>query len=217
MTTLLPIGCEEATQSLLEPATADSATTLINQLANAYQERDLALLESLLAHGPDSNARFHFVFKEDPQDAGPVSWDDEEEMRIHRRMFRPQETAGTGSPVGPELWPEAITVQWVQTRSFEEREDFYSEDGGADGKLDRSRWRVTDALYWTFAVFELQGDTDYAIDQMARFVILEDRAKNVGDAGMFRILQWEEIPVEDAHQTQTIHRSGWSLVKRLYR
>jgi len=182
VTIALLLACEDPIPPPKPPGIPPTPDDVVNGIARAYLTRDAELFASLLA--PD----FMFVPCK-PTSLGETQWGYDEEVRLHQRMFHP-ETADP--PLPNELWLEALTITLTRQENFAERFDFYSADGGVDGKLDPLRWRVTDARYSTYVFFDL-SDTDYLVEGEANFVLLEDLAKPVGDAGKFRLLVWEEI------------------------
>ena len=176
------LACEDPIPPPEPPGIPPTADDVLQGIARAYLTRDWELFASLLA--PD----FKFVPCK-PTVLGETEWGYEEEVRIHQRMFHPQ-TADP--PLAPDLWLQALTITLTKQENFAERFDFYSADGGMDGKLDPALWRVVDARYTTYVFFDLVG-TDYKVEGEANFVVLENLAKPEADAGRFLLLMWEEI------------------------
>lgn len=197
LATCLAAGCIfSPTEEVIPPSpppVIDSEEALINALSRAYLTRDDLLFKSLLANDPDRNADYLFLLSE-PTDLGETQWGFEEEVRIHQRMFHPEAPPPGDPEVAAELWLQSLTITLTKQENFAERADLYSENGGLDGKFDRSIWRVTDARYTTYVFFDLTG-TDYKVEGEANFVVIEDLTKDVGDAGKFLIYIWEDISV----------------------
>ena len=189
-------GCifspEEVVVPPPKPIVIDSPEKVIAALSQAYQTRNPDLLASLLAHDPDRNANYLFYLS-DPTPQGEDQWGYEEEVRIHRRMFKPEDPLPGEGPVPTELWLESVEIHLTAQRTFQERIDLYSTNGGVDGKLDPSIWKATDATYGTDVLFNTQSDTDYQVTGQANFVVIEDKTKHVGDAGKFLIYVWEDV------------------------
>ena len=190
--------------------------TVIEALASAYARRDPALLGSLLAHEPGANANYAFVL-ESPTALGETQWDADEELRIHRRMFAPDRLAPGEPAVAPELWLQAVQISLWMTQSFQEQPDLYSADGGRDGKLDPARWRALGASYGTYLFLDLEG-VGYKVEAGARFVVIEDRAKQKGEEGKFLLYTWDDREVLGPGATLAgVSRTTWSNLKALYR
>ena len=81
------------------------------------------------------------------------------------------------------------------------------------GPFDPSRWIARSTYYGTNVFFQLQGDTDFQITGRAYFTILEDRTKQVGDAGKFLIVRWEDLGMNRL----AVEEKSWSSVKSLYK
>ena len=170
----------------------DSPAKLVEALTRAYQQRDDELFATLLAHDPGANAEFLFLLSA-PSETGETQWGYAEEVRIHKRMFHPERPIPGDSPVPAEVWLQALTIALAPNETFGERADLYSQDGGADGKLDPALWKATDASYGTNLFFDLAGETDYRVEGTANFVVIENLQKEVGDAGKFLFFIWEDV------------------------
>lgn len=169
----------------------ESPAKLIEALTRSYQTRDDRLFASLLANDPDNNAEYLFYLSEPSN--GETQWGYQEEARIHQRMFHPESPLPGDTPVIAENWLQSLSINLTPNEIFSERPDLYSQNGGADGKLDPALWRATDASYGTNLFFDLAGDTDYSVEGTAQFVVIENLTKDVGDAGKFLILIWEDV------------------------
>ena len=183
------LACEDPiTPPPAQPPPIDSAEAVVAALARAYLQRDPVLFQSLLAHEPTANADFFFILSQ-PTDLGETQWEYEEEIRIHQRMFRPDTAV---PPVDADLWLNALTITLSKQENFAERHDLYSVNHGEDGKLDTDRWRVMDARYTAYVFFDMVG-SDYKVEGVANFVVLEDPAKPAGSDGKFLLYIWEDI------------------------
>ena len=191
---LAAFGCGEdpmSTDDSTLPVLIDSPEKVVTALEKAYQSRDHKLLEGLLAHDVAQNAEYVFVLSE-PTEKGDTEWGYDTEVRVHRRMFEPQNTPPGELPVPNDLWLQSVDVTLTQQADFVERTDLYSGDGGADGLLDSTKWRAMTARYSTDVFFAMQGDVDYQVTGQADFVIIEDLAKQGSESGRFLLLIWED-------------------------
>ncbi len=191
-----------------------SEEAMVQALALAYRDRDPTLFTGLLASEPQSNAEFLYLLGE-PTNTGEIQWGYHEEIRIHSRMFRPEAPAPGDPPVPPELWIRGLSVNLTALEGFSERPDLYSQDGGADGKLDPARWRATDARYRHSLFLDLSGDTDYRIEGTSNFIVIENFNKAPGDVGKFLFYLWEDVN-EPVHNG-VVESTTWSAFKSLYR
>lgn len=174
------------------PQSTDSAKNLIDMLAHAYRTMNYTLYRTLFANPKDHGVEVHFVL-EQLTAAGETQWGYDEEMRIHRRMFQPGALAAGEKPVPSGLWPRSIACKLIRQREFDERFDLYRSEQNPTGELDRHRWRATDAVYSTSVLWSLQGDTAFQVEGQARFVVIEDLAKAVGEPGKFLVYRWEDL------------------------
>jgi PKD repeat protein len=188
---------------------------LVEELERAYREQDLNSFAAILADDPGRNAEFRFILSY-PTDLGETEWAYEEEVRIHQRMFHPEAPPPGDPEVNADLWLQTLTITLAQLEIFTERPDLYSVNGGLDGKLDPAVWRATDARYSTYVFFDLVG-TDFKVEGEANFVVIEDRTKNIGDAGKFLIYIWEDMPGFLHQSGIAVEANSWSDVKGLYR
>jgi hypothetical protein len=216
-------ACEPEVLKPITPSTPppDSPEAVVTVLERAYEKRSLTLLGSILAVDPARNAVFHFQLSE-PTDRGELEWDHDEEVRIHSRMFRPADHVADPTPVPRNFWLRSVSVQVRQLEPFAEVPDFYSDDHGKDGKLDPALWKAVGARYQTEAFFDTAGDTDYQVDCVVRFVIIEDLDKRLGDRGKFLLYRWVDAlsqanPGIGRMPTGAVAPIVWSSIKRIYR
>ena len=210
-----------ARQAIAAPAVArtcpETEADVIAALERAYGTLNYNLYRSLLADNAPDNAEFRFFLSE-PTGGGETQWAVTEELRIHQRMFVPERTPEGDVPVPPELWVQSIDIHLTQLEPFQERPDLYSQDGGADGKLDPGRWRATDARYATDVFWNTQGDVDYQVTGQAIFVVIQDRERRACASGRFLLYIWEDIGSPAAATVRAIESQvSWSEVKALYR
>ena len=217
---ILGPGCEDPVN--LPPAPEPppgSPEAVVTALSKAYQQRSPELLTSLLANEHGANADYLFLLGE-PTHLGETQWNYAEKVRIHQRMFRPDQPPPGDPAVHPSLWLEGITITLTPLEEFQERGDLYSANDGADGKLDSRRWRAVDARYSAYVFFDL-AVFDYKIDGgEANFVVIEDLEKQPGEAGKFLLFSWEDLgrPFVSLGDRITNKESAtWGSVKDLYR
>jgi hypothetical protein len=205
------------------PAPPGSPEAVVTVLQRAYENRSLAQLGPILAVNPARNAVFHFYLS-DPTPQGEVEWDHDEEVRIHSRMFRPEDHVRDPTPVPEGLWLSSISIHLTQLEPFAERTDLYSADQGKDGKLDPAIWMAVGARYGTDVFFDTQGEvnTDFQVAATTYFVVIEDRTKHVGDRGKFLLYLWDDRQPQPKPDTRGMpvgasKTQSWSSVKDLYR
>ena len=195
------------------PQEPDSPAAVISALERAYAQRNPVLLQSLLANEHGANADYLFLLSE-PSYPGEMQWGYAEEARIHQRMFRPDQLPPGDAAVPSELRVQSITITLTPIEEFQERSDLYSANGGDDGKLNPQKWYAVDARYATYVYWDLAA-SDYKIEGEANFVVIEDLAKQVGDAGKFLLYIWEDLGYG---QVPTLHSEAtWSRLKSFYR
>ena len=187
-----------------------SATDLIVDLRDSYQRRDYDCFSNLFSTAADSAP--YFFFLNEPQGA---NWDLMEELRIHRRMFRPEDPLLGETPVPQELWLVSIDIQLEPQTDWTERPDLYRSDVNPNG-LDPAHWRAADAQYHAYVFFKTQGQTDYQVNGRANFVVVEDLRKQVGQARKFLIYRWEDLGSIHA-PAAAVQPVSWGNVKQLYR
>lgn len=212
LTCFLPVAlaCGEDPTAPENIPTVVDEVSLIAALAEAYASMDAARFESHLANEPGANAVFEFTMSS--QSAVHDTWPVETETSLHRRMFRPSEIPSSDPPLSPELWLTSVDVTLVRQTDFVERHDFYQASSNPGG-VDEARWRVTSADYVANVHFLASG-TNFAVqDGDAEFIVIEDRERETGDPGKFRLLAWNELCLGQSIRTSEC----WGTVKALYR
>jgi hypothetical protein len=79
-----------------QPPSVESATALVQELKDSYQARDYARFVNLFPEDAEAPYRF---FLNEPLPGGEASWDRTVELRIHQRMFTPNDTPPGDPPV----------------------------------------------------------------------------------------------------------------------
>jgi hypothetical protein len=201
-----------------EPVTRlDSADAVVEELERSYAERDLPALARLYSSAPV--APFEFIY---PDTSGGFStWDLDEELRLHRRMFEPSLVLPGETAPPPELRVESVTIQLGALGAAMERLDLYVGPANPDG-LDPARWGAWEIVSGTHLLCDLQGETDFLIEGQASFVLLEDRGAGADPEARFQLWRWEELPGSAARPRHPARPAGveevrWSTLKRLYR
>jgi hypothetical protein len=222
------VGCREKSVScdcLCPPVTYPAITSeqaLIKNLEAAYRKRDYEKFTTLFSNATLGQPAYLFLLSE-ATPSGETSWGYAEEMRIHRRMFEPQNVLPGENPVPPENWLQSIDISLTLQSDFVERADLYQSPSNPQG-LDPARWRATEATYATYVFFQLAGATDYQVDGRANFVVIQDKTRANGDAWRWLIYRWEDLaggaprpggltPAVSAG----VEESSWSSVKSLFR
>ncbi len=204
-------SCEDPVTLQPSPeAPPGSPEALVTALSKAYQQRDPELFRSLLANEHGANADYLFLLSA-PTDLGELQWGYAEEVRIHQRMFRPDQSPPPAVP--SDLWLHTIQITLTPLEEFQERPGLYSANAGEDGKLDPLRWRAVGSRYSADVLFDLEG-TDYRVRGQAHFTVIEDLTKRVGDTGKFLLLIWEDF---GARFPRISEGTTWSGVKGLFR
>ena len=183
-------GGEPATQAAATPSIT-SPTELIDACAHAYRTMDLDLYAQLFANVPEHGVGFRFVLYE--PEAGETEWGYDEEMRIHRRMFRPQSLGCGEEPLAAELWLRAIDIELTPLAAFAERFDLYRSEQEPLRPLDRKQWRASEAVYATDVTWHTQAGRTMRIVGQARFTVIEALQRGSGDADHFLIYIWEDL------------------------
>lgn len=207
-------GCTPDRQSplvVVDPCTEHpcDVDAVVTQLGDAYARRDYAHFARLL------HDDFQFILHPNPQDpTQPVEWGRVEELRIHKRMFEPQNIPPLDEPLPRDLWLASVTSA-LTAQSFEERPEFYRSVSNPDG-LDPVRWKMWGADYDTSVLFETRGETNYQISGQAWFVVAQDLAKPLGEPGRFSLYRWQDLGDRLGAGTAGVEPRTWSTVKRLY-
>jgi len=178
-------GGECTTCPVEYPAIVD-ATSLIENLRLAYQKRDIDKFETLLH--PDYQFRLN-----QPADDGTDYWGAVEEIKIHRRMFRPSEIPPTDPPLPTELWLSSVDITLTGSTVFDERPEYYFNAQTNPEGLERSNWEVSGADYNAVVFFETQGETDYRVEGRAEFVVARDLTKAVDAPGAWLLYRWSDL------------------------
>lgn len=205
-------GCRDPHRFELPVEVPKTPSELIVRLTEIYRRRDLAAYATLFPS--DAEAPFLFLFEPDPGDPAPTQWDRTEELRIHQRMFAPQDTLPGEPGVQAELWPLSISIVLSVQTDFVEQPDLYASTANPGG-LDPARWGAFQAIFSTNVYWDLQGETDFQVTGRARFVVLVDRQKPLGQAGKCLLYRWEDLG--DRGSSSAASRTTWTDVKRLYR
>lgn len=177
---------------VLTPREASPADSLLLTLARAYSDLDDDCYASLFADEARHGVDFRFVLFE-PNAAGEREWGYAEEMRIHRRMFRPDALLPGDGEVPPHLQVRSIDCTLVPQRSFRERFDLYRSEMDPAAPLDRHRWRAAEAEYRTAVVWHLETGATFRIAGFARFVVIEDRTLPADAPGKLLLYRWEDL------------------------
>jgi hypothetical protein len=151
----------------------------------AYQTRNYERFSELLSTAQDG-APYFFV-----NDSTGTAWGVEEELRIHRRMFTPENPLPGETPVPPELWLASIDIHTESRTEWAERPEFYRSETNPAG-LDPERWRATSARYAVYLVLTTQGPTNYQLAGPVSFVVVEDLAKQAESARKYLLYRWED-------------------------
>ena len=189
---------------------------LIQQLSLAYRTRDINLFANLFPNTTDSAPYYFFL---NAPVNGIDNWDVTEELRIHRRMFKPQDLLPGETPVVTQLWLASITINLSRTAAtWVERTDLYKTPANPNG-LDSAKWKATEAEFHADILFETQGQTDYRVDSRENFIVIQDLGKSAGAPRRFLIYRWEDLdppPVPAQETTILTQNTAWSGVKSLY-
>jgi hypothetical protein len=167
--------------------------TLVSNLEAAYQRRDYNKFKTLFSNPTTpipAEPTYQFLLSE-PQN-NETAWGYPEEMRIHRRMFRPEDPQPGETPVAPELWLQSVDITLTQQTDFVERTDLYKSPSNPSG-LDPVQWSATEGTYVTYVFFQLAGNTDYQVNGHANFVVIQDKTKTNADPGKWLLYRWEDL------------------------
>jgi hypothetical protein len=171
------------------------------------------LFRSLLVNNPENGANYLFIL--DPAaNTGDPQWDYAVEMRIHQRMFEPEDTLPGQPPVPVERWLTAVSITLSPNTLFTERVDPYESQQNPDG-LVPSTWKAVDAVYATDVLFDLKSGNDLQVTGKANFLVIEDLSKNSGEVGKFLLLQWNDL-ANKARKLSAVEEKTWGDVKNLY-
>jgi len=182
---------------------------LIGQLKTAYQKRDYDTFKRLF------HADYQFYLNQAQPD-GTTHWGLSEELRIHRRMFRPHAVQPPESPVPQELWLVSVDITLTAFVAFQDATTYYFDPTTNPTGFRRENFTVSQADYAASVFFQTQGETQYRLDGVENFVVVNDLSKTAGDDGKFLIYRWEDLGALAlfANSTST---STWTQVKSLYK
>jgi hypothetical protein len=226
--TLLLAGCDSPSSGKKTAPnpypTLDSPSALIKTLEVAYHRLDYDKFMTLVA--TQDSASYLFLLGGFTQ-TGETSWGAAEEIRIHRRMFRPKSVVPHEAPVPQEQVLQSVDISLIPLREFVERGDLYRSVWNPGG-LDPGRWRATEATYGTYLLCQLAGVTDYQIDGRANFVVIEDKTKpRANDPGKWLLYRWEDLyelsprsaapPGASGADLAGVEPASWTMLKALYR
>jgi len=197
---IVGIGAAAHAETAVAPP-PHSPKQLVETMAAAYRNLDYDLYRALFASSKADGVEFRFVLVR-PTPAGETEWGYDEEMRIHRRMFRPETIADDEKPLPRELWVRSITCELKPLTAFSERWDLYRSEQNPNGQLDRKQWRATEALVSTFVEWQLQGGGNFHVEGQARFIVIEDLRKTSGAPGKFLIYRWEDLGSGESNVAQ---------------
>lgn len=159
--------------------------SLINNLKLAYQKRDYDKFATLFH--PD------YQFRYLNQNLVEEYWGLDEELKIHRRMFRPADIQPPDPPLDPALWLSSVDISLTGTTGFDDRPQYlYDQVSNPEG-LHPETWDVTGADYSATVLFQTQGETDYRVEGRAEFVVARDKSKAADAAGAWLIYRWRDM------------------------
>jgi hypothetical protein len=210
---LLALSCKDSavapTPRCVNPIIANPSGTIL-ELRDCYQQRSYERFAAFFSSAPDG-APYVYVLD---QPAG-ATWDRDEELRIQRRMFRPEDPLPGESTVPQELWLASIDIQLLPQTDWSERPDLLRSASNPTG-LDPARWRAYEAVYDSFLYFKTQGSLDYQVNGRASFVVVEDRRQDACQGRKYFIFRWQDLGTLQAPALAT-EQSTWTSVKQLYR
>jgi hypothetical protein len=208
---IVGLSCGEASRMAgpKDPGATPQPANAVEALKLAYVHRDYAAFAALLH--PD----FRFVLDQ-PTPGGENSWGRDEELRIHRRMFDPNNIPATEPPLNPELRITAVEASLSVAGELSERSDFYRSATNPSG-LDDTHWQCLAGDWNTNVLFRTAGETDYLISGRGYFVIAVDRTKAADDPTRFQLYQWTDLGVHKPGGVAGVEGRTWTDVKILYR
>lgn len=160
--------------------------SLIENLKLAYQKKDYDKFATLF------HADYQFRLNA-PADDGTEYWGLTEELKIHRRMFRPADIQPPDPPLPTELWLTSVDITLSGTSGFDDRPQYLYDSVTNPEGLHAEAWDVTGADYSATVFFETQGDTDYRVEGRAEFVVARDKSKAADAAGAWLIYRWTDL------------------------
>jgi hypothetical protein len=227
---IVMVGCSEDPQkppAVVDPCVANACDpeNVVTQLSEAYRTRDHARYSKLF------HDDFLFILQPPflPEPSYPEDWGKTEELRIHKRMFEPQNIGPTEEPLHPDLWLVAVDITLTGNGPWVERPEYYVSTVNPDG-LDALRWKAWGTEYTASVLFQTAGETDYQITGKAWFVVVEDLQKTPGEVGAFLLYQWQDLgnlkpgfrdegaaAERRGAALATDESKSWSLIKLLYK
>lgn len=160
--------------------------SVAERLTDAYVHRDYPAFAALLH--PD----YRFVYDAPDPETGATGHGRIEELRLHQRLFLPQNTPPGDPPWPPSLWATSITVVLSLLQAeFVERHDLYRSPDNPGG-LDRERWLVLEAQHASNFFVETQGETDYQVNGRDNLVVARDLAAAACEPQLF-LYRWEDL------------------------
>jgi hypothetical protein len=214
LTVLVGVSCNDSVevQRSWPCPIADSPGELISKLASAYQTRNYDRFRSFFSTAGDGAPYLYSV-----DDSAGTTWDVGEELRLHRRMFWPEDPLPGETPVRQDLWFVCIDIYLEPQTDWSLAPQYYRSAGNPGG-LDPARWRAFAARYRTYVLFDLQGPTDYQVNGGATFVVIEDLTMEVCTDGKFLLYRWEDLgSIQIAAASPAPVLVSWSQAKVLYR
>src|SRR5262245_11878447 len=155
---------------------------VIKALEEAYRHKDVDAYAKILHTG------FRFIL-----DNATDSWDRTEELRIHRRMFKPQDTVPGEQPVPMDLWLVNVDITLTPRNPAWLVDTQYYASPTNPGGLDSDHFKVTQNEYSTSVFFKTQGQNDYQVTGHANFVIVNNLDIPVGTDGKFLVYLMEDL------------------------
>jgi hypothetical protein len=176
-----------------------SNEAVVEALKESYCNLNYELFVSLFVNETEHGVPYTFLLDR-PNEKGETQWGLTQEMRIHRRMFRPETIPKNDKPLPRDLWITSIELELVRIGGlFRERYDLYRSDQKLEG-LDRHRWRAMSAEYAYSMLIHTQGGKKLCASGQATFVVIEDLANWDQEEPTFLIYRWEDrrTPIETA-------------------
>jgi hypothetical protein len=211
-------------QAIVPPCVAEPCDpeAVVARLGDAYRTRSYAHYATLFHD--DFLFALQTSYLPDPRQ--PDTWGKTEELRIHKRMFEPQNIGPNEEPLAPDLWLVAVDITLTGRGPWVERLEYYVSTVNPDG-LDPLRWKAWGTEYTASVLLQTAGETDYQITGSEWFVVVQDLEKVAGEHGAFLLYQWQDlgalgVSMSPASAGPGASASGtapaiWSSVKKLYR
>lgn len=171
----------------------DSPDDVIETLRLTYQRKDAAKFATLL------HSEYQFQFNARLPDR-VIIWDAAEEIRIHKRMFRPADIEPPEAPLPVDLWLQSIDIALARSGEWVEFSD-------ATGDFAA-------AVYEASLFVETQGDTDFRIDDRELFTIKIEPALPDSAAGKYLLYRWMDVRPPPEREWPF---GSWGGIKSMYR